>query len=107
MRLLPDWIPNQVIAGAGGGLAALLAAFLVINVGLRVVPAGRRFLAEARAQGRMFANPTRRSQAAVLWVFALAWIAAGAAAVAGYAVLIDRLVPVHWPAGRLLAELRP
>ena len=66
-----------------GAAAGVVVAFLVINLGLRLIPEGRAFLAAARGRGRVFARPGRHSPGRVRAVFAVASIlaiAAGAAA---------------------------
>ncbi|MEM6905980.1 MAG: hypothetical protein AAF568_08810 [Pseudomonadota bacterium] len=60
--------------------AGLLTAFLGINLGLRLFPAGRVFLATARRRGKLIAHPGASTRWSVLAVFALSWGAAMGAA---------------------------
>jgi len=71
--------------------AAVATLYCGINLGLRLMPAGRRFLARARAEGRLLAGPRAGAGAAVWAVFALAWAAAPAAGLFTYVLLGGRL----------------
>jgi len=75
-------------------LCAVLVAFLIINIGLRAVPEGRRFLAAAARHGRIFANPTRGSAPVVKLIFMAAWALAALAGALFY-WLTER--PPAWP----------
>lgn len=72
---------------AGGALAGIFVAFYAINLGLRLRPEGRAFLADARAQGRIFANPGPDDPPAIRAVFAMATVWAILAAVAVFFTL--------------------
>ncbi|MEO0621795.1 MAG: hypothetical protein AAFU49_15105 [Pseudomonadota bacterium] len=106
MSLLPEEMPVWVLAALGAGLSALCVSFLVINLGLRLLPAGRAFLAAARAEGRLLANPGRSDPPAVWLIFGLATVLATAAGVATYTTLLEGLTRDIWPSGRIFAEGR-
>ncbi len=92
-----------IVALGGGGLAALAASFVVINLGLRLIPEGRAFLAAARAEGRLFANPRRDSPGRVKAVFALALAVAALAGLGVFLWMDAALEPVYWHAPRPVA----
>ena len=83
--------------------AAFATAFLVINAGLRLSPEGRRFLAAARARGRLLAGPGPESPATVRAIFGLSWVAAAAAGALAWA-WSARWAPLPLPAAIRLAE---
>lgn len=92
-----------------GAFVGLVAAFFTINIGLRLLPAGRVFLAAHRSERRMIAHPSRASAIPVRTVFVLAWFLAIVAGVATMLVLpaphdLRAPVPVPEP---VLAESRP
>ncbi|GMG81960.1 hypothetical protein LNKW23_11730 [Paralimibaculum aggregatum] len=95
---LPPWLGADLAALAAAAHAALAAGFVAINLGLRLLPAGRAFLGAARAEGRLFAHPGLASPAAVKAVFALAAVLALAAAVAVHGLVARAAAPV-WPTG--------
>lgn len=76
--------PLLAIQAGVGAFAGFATAFLAINVGLRLMAEGRAFLAAARAEGRLLANPGPGTPAAVRAVFALATAAAIVAGIAGF-----------------------
>ncbi len=94
----------EAAALVGAALAALLASFLAINLGLRAIPEGRAFLAAARAEGRLLANPSRHAARPVKAVFALALVLALIAAVLAYRTLAAELAPLSLPRAIQLAE---
>lgn len=98
-----DWLTPEVLAVLTGAWAALTVSFLVINLGLRVLPAGRAFLAEARQGGRLFAQPGRRSARTVKAVFAVAALLAVGAGAWAYHEVLTRIAPLGWPTGRRFA----
>lgn len=102
---LPHWIHSSLIGMLFGGVAA----FIVINAGLRLIPEGRAFLGTARARGRLFAHPTRRAPRTVRRVFVLAWAAGVAAGLSAfwYMMTWQSEAPGHWPRPIRLAECAP
>lgn len=60
--------------------AALAILFFAINGGLRAIPAGRRFLENARRQGRVIAPLRLSAPFSVVLVFVVAGVLAGLAA---------------------------
>ena len=58
------------------GFAAGATLFVGINAGLRLVPSGRAFLAEARGAGRVLASPRLSSAFGVKLIFCLSCLAA-------------------------------
>jgi len=78
-------VPPEGLRFAVAAFAALSVAFVVINAGLRLTAEGRRFLAEARRQDRLFAHPSPRAPRTVQAIFALAGILAALAAALAYA----------------------
>ena len=87
------------------GFAGLATAFVSINLGLRLLPEGRAFLAEARRRGRLIAHPGPGSPAPVRAVFLLAALFAIAAAVAAALALAPR--DAGPPVGPVIAQVAP
>ncbi|MEM1277402.1 MAG: hypothetical protein AAGH74_12810 [Pseudomonadota bacterium] len=80
-------ISHLLYAGLSSAFAAFVALFLTINAGLRFIPAGRRFLDEARKRGRLTAPYKLSAPLSVHAVFALAGlIAAGSGLVTWVAI---------------------
>ncbi|MEM0922163.1 MAG: hypothetical protein AAGF44_11645 [Pseudomonadota bacterium] len=75
-------ISHFLFALLWSGFAAFAILFAGINLGLRCLPAGRAFLAEARAGGRIFAPLGWSNPGPVKWIAALST----AAAIAGGAL---------------------
>ncbi|MEM8792007.1 MAG: hypothetical protein AAGE80_10335 [Pseudomonadota bacterium] len=69
-------ISHFLYAAISSAFAAFVALFLIINAGLRMFPAGKRFLAEARSRGQLTAPYRWSMPLSVHAVFMLAGVAA-------------------------------
>lgn len=69
---------------SGAALAGLVWAFMAVNLGLRLLPEGRAFLASARDRGQLLASPITSRSASVSGMFLLAMMAAVVAAVLAF-----------------------
>ncbi|MEM1346507.1 MAG: hypothetical protein AAGI34_18255 [Pseudomonadota bacterium] len=77
---------------------ALVVSSMGINVGLRLIPAGRHFLKSAREQGKLLANLNADADPQVRSVFALSGAAALIAAVMTWFMLTGGFsAPVPYP----------
>jgi len=99
-------VPVWMRAAGCGALAGLATAFVVINAGLRLIPEGRAFLAEARGRGRALASPTRRSPTLVKAIFAAAWACGIAAGFLAYARVAELNRPLSLPDPIRIADCR-
>lgn len=99
LHSLEPWLAASIAAG----VVAFAAAFIAINVGLRLLPEGRAWLARARAERRWVVDPSRAAAPRIRLLF---WGAIGLAIGAGFSVWpifhAELLEPI-WPMGRPVA----
>ncbi len=103
MRTALEFFGPTGAALIGGAIMGLVVSFAVINIGLRLLPEGRAFLAAARREGRLLAHPGLATHPRVQAVFAVAFIGATITGVLTYRELAALLEPVIWPSGRRIA----